>query len=113
MELWNFAKQIAQSEGRKDDWVYVVDTYKSIGGKEMTMFLIGKDGKYEVLGEAPNELVLLTDKVGELSTIEKSEIKRYKKKFLKRVEGGKELKKSLVIDGKRVSATVYLESTFK
>lgn len=112
MELWNFAKQIAQSEGRKDDWVYVIDTYKSIGGKEMTMFLLGKGIKFEVLGEAPNGEVILTDVNGDIKMIEKSEIKNYKKKFLKRIDG-KELKKSFLLAGERVSVIIYENSTFK
>lgn len=113
LELWNFAKQIAQSEGRKDDWVYIVDTYKATGGKEMTMFLIGKGGRFEVLGETNQKKVILVDKHGELSVIEKSEVKTFKKKFEKRSNYEKEIKKSTVIDGEKITVNVLVGGEFK
>lgn len=108
--LWDFAKQIAQSDGRKNDWVYIMDIYKSIGGKEMAMFIITNNGKFEVLGEASPDLVLLANKQGELSTIKKSEMKKYRKKFYKRdFLNYEEVKKSVTVNGKKITTTVFLE----
>lgn len=109
-QLWNFAKQIAQSDGRKNDWVYVVDIYKSIGGKEMVMELNGSKGRYEVLGEASPSLVLVTDSNGEIKTIEKSEISTFKKRFYKRdAESLKGIEKSVIVEGKKHDLILYLE----
>lgn len=110
-ELWDFAKQIAQSDGRKNDWVYIVTVYKSIGGREVVMEISGLEGRYEVLGEASPSLVLVSDKNGEVTTLEKSVIKGYRKKFNKRdVESVDKIKKSVLIEGKTYNLELYIST---
>jgi len=109
-QLWDFAKQIAQSDGRKNDWVYVVDVYKSIGGKNLKMEIQNETGRYEVLGEASQALILVCDSNQELQAIQKSDFKKFKKKFVMREkEPEKTVKKSLLIDGKLQEAIIYLD----
>jgi hypothetical protein len=114
LELWNFAKQIAQSDGRKNDWVYVVDVYKSIGGNEMLMEIYGEKGRFEVLGEASPSLVLVSSKDGDILTLEKSEFKTFRKKFHKRnVEGAKVIQKSITVEGKQHDVILYIDAIIK
>lgn len=86
-ELWTFAKSIAQSDGRKDDWTYVMDVYKSIGGKEMCLMIYNNGARYEVLGETDDGKVLVATPTGEKMAIEKSVYTKSRKKFFRR-EGG-------------------------
>lgn len=110
-ELWNFAKSIAQSDGRKNDWVYIVDIYKSTGGKDMKMEVTSNRGKFEVLGEASPSSILVSDKDGEVQTIEKSEFKRLKKRFYSRSESEREIQKSVTVEGKKHEITLYIDSS--
>jgi hypothetical protein len=114
LELWNFAKQIAQSDGRKNDWVYVVDVYKSTGGSEMVMEIVSEKGRFEVLGEASPSLVLISNKNGDVSTLEKSEFKTFRKKFHKRnIEGAKIIQKSVTVEGKKHDVILYIDAIIK
>lgn len=109
-ELWDFAKQIAQSEGRKNDWVYIVDVYKSIGGTQMTMEIYNETGRFEVLGEAPDSSMFISDKDGNVDVIEKSELKKFRKRFYEReVSKKKFVKKSVSIDGVEHQVSLYLD----
>lgn len=109
-ELWDFAKQVAQSEGRRNDWVYIVDVYKSVGGKEMTMEIYNEKGRFEVLGEAPNSKILISDKNGNIGTILKSELKTFRKRFYeKEIHKAEFVKKAIEIDGKKCHITLYLD----
>ncbi len=109
-QLWDFAKQIAQSDGRKNDWVYVVDVYKSIGGKNLKMEIANETGRYEVLGEASQALILVCDSNYELKTILKSEFKKFKKKFIMREkEPQRTMKKSIMVDNSPQEVMIYLD----
>lgn len=109
-ELWNFAKQVAQSEGRKNDWVYIIDVYKSSGGNKMTMEITNETGRFEVLGEAPNSRIFISDKKGNVGTITKSELKTFRKKFYEReLDKTEFIKKSVEIDGEKHDVTLYLD----
>lgn len=87
-QLWTSAKHMAQADGRKDDWVYVVDIYKSMGGKSMQLMLLAEDGKrYEVIGEVPNSSdVIVKSLDGATEHFERAFYKKSKKKF-NRIEG--------------------------
>lgn len=83
-QLWTSAKHIAKVDGKEYDWVYVVGVYKSMGGMSMalTVFLDGK--RQEVIGETADGMVVLCDKNGHTTNIEKSIFEKSRKKFMKR-----------------------------
>ncbi|MNW28238.1 hypothetical protein D3C74_50600 [compost metagenome] len=106
-ELWTSAKHIAQSDGRKDDWAYVIDVYKSIGGQEVSLFVFLQEGRYEVLGEINHEELLVCGPDMELSSMEKAAYSKARKKFLKRDNAATPVERSLSHSGKIYKALVY------
>ena len=110
-QLWDFAKQIAQSEGRRNDWVYIIDVYKSVGGFEKTLFILTESGKKEVHGEASDDDVLVSDVHGKLEVMKKSDYKRCKKKFYNRdLTGADTIEKSIKHNGKMVGTKLYINA---
>jgi len=110
-ELWNFAKNVAQAEGRRQDWVYIVDLFKSSGGTDMMMEIYGERGRFEVLGETTNGNVLIGDKQGTVSVIQKSEMKSFRKKFHKiEVDANNIVRKSLHVEGKTEEVLLYINA---
>lgn len=110
-ELWTSAKHIAQSDGRKDDWVYVIDVYKSMGGTTVALMIFTEGKRLEVMGEAGDNLLLACNSQGELEVLDKSLYTKSRKKFLKRdTAGAKPLKKSLTWNNKTYSAIVYKDA---
>lgn len=107
---WDFAKQIAQSDGRKDDWIYVVDIYKSIGGQQVALLMYGESGfQCEVCGEVSPTQVLIS-KQGELEVVERNFLKKSRKKFVKRnLEEFVKSDKSLEFEGQLYTTPIYTE----
>ncbi|WAB25171.1 hypothetical protein M3_0220 [Lysinibacillus phage vB_LfM_LysYB1] len=109
--LWTSAKHIAQSDGRKEDWLYVMDVYKSIGGTEVALMIQANGKRHEILGEAGSDGILVCNSVGELDVIDKSIYKKARKKFLKRdITGATPMQKSLSKDGRQFNATIYKDA---
>lgn len=110
-ELWTSAKHIAQSDGRKDDWAYVVDVYKSIGGTSVALMIFANGKRQEIMGEVNADELLVCDSVGELEIISKSVYTKAKKKFLKRdITGATPMEKSMSRNGKVYTATVFKDA---
>lgn len=110
-ELWTSAKHIAQSDGRKDDWVYVIDVYKSIGGTQVALMIFADGKRHEVLGEVNEDEILACNNVGELEIISKSVYTKARKKFLKRdITNATPIQKSLQRGGKLYTATIYKDA---
>jgi hypothetical protein len=110
-ELWTSAKHIAQSDGRKDDWVYVIDVYKSIGGTGVALMIFTEGKRLEIIGEINQAELLACSSIGELEVIDKSLYTRARKKFLKRdIAGAKPVKKSLTWKDKTFSAIIYKDA---
>lgn len=110
-ELWTSAKHIAQSDGRKDDWVYVIDVYKSIGGAAMALMIFADGKRHEIIGEVGEKEILVCNGYGELEVLEKSLYTKARKKFLKRdITGAKPLKKSLIWNDRTYSTTIYKDA---
>lgn len=83
-ELWTSAKHMAQLDGKKTDWLYIISLYKSIGGQSMAL-TINVDGKQlEVLGEVENGNILMADESGVVSELEEEVVRKARKKFMKR-----------------------------
>lgn len=112
-ELWTSAKHIAQTDGRRDDWVYVMDVYKSMGGSKVALVIFSGGERHQILGEANENMVLTQNSLGELSLVEKSLYKRSKKKFHKQDNSkATVMKKSIVKDGQTYTAVVYKNAKF-
>jgi hypothetical protein len=110
-ELWTSAKLIAQSDGRKDDWVYVIDVYKSIGGTSVALMIFADGKRHEIVGEVSATEILACNSYGELEVLDKSLYTRARKKFLKRdITGAKPMKKSITWHSKTYSTVIYKDA---
>ncbi|MNM90987.1 hypothetical protein D3C81_1032690 [compost metagenome] len=111
--LWTSAKHIAQADGRKDDWIYVIDVYKSIGGNSLALMIFSPEGRHEVLGEVGVDNVLIHHSSGELQVIEKSVYTKSVKKFLKKqASGNKLIEKALTYKGNDYKASIDVGAKF-
>lgn len=59
---WVEAKKFIEEQGMKNNWIEVVDYYRQIGGKHVTVFVAINKVKYMILEATIDEQVILVDK---------------------------------------------------
>lgn len=107
-QLWISAKHMAQVDGRPYDWVYVTSLYKSMGGTQMALTIFVDGQRIEVVGESNNGNIVVCNKYGEVSEIEKSIYEKSRKKFMQRdlSKAQPTQKVEVEIKGKREKLTI-------
>ena len=59
---WIEAKKFIEEQGMKNNWIEVVDYYRQIGGKHVTVFIGIDKVKYMILKATTDDKVILVDK---------------------------------------------------
>ena len=59
---WVKAKKFIEEQGMKNNWIEVVDYYRQIGGKHVTVFIAIDKVKYMILEATTDDKVILVDK---------------------------------------------------
>lgn len=81
--LWERAKNIANSQNKSSDWVFIVDIYHYLGGCKKTLYADIGDKKYIVIGNFSKDKDLLYDfKKGSYEIFNSSDVRVSKKSFV-------------------------------
>ena len=81
--LWERSKNIANSQNKSSDWVFIIDIYHYLGGSKKTLYAELGDKKYIVIGHSSTDKDLLYDfKTGSYELFNSSEVKVSKKSFV-------------------------------
>lgn len=59
---WKEAKKFIEEQGMKNNWIEVVDYYRQIGGKHVSVFVAINKIKYMILEATIDNQVILVDK---------------------------------------------------
>lgn len=78
---WNYAKKVVSSGGHKNNWIYVIDFYNSIGGKNVNIFCAIEQEKFRILYMLDDDSVLLLDKKDNLVSEEYEIVEESRKIF--------------------------------
>lgn len=59
---WIEAKKFIEAQGMKNNWIEVIDYYRQIGGRHVTVFVALDKVKYMILEATTDNNVILVDK---------------------------------------------------
>ena len=83
--LWERAKNIASSQNKASDWVFIVDIYHYLGGNKKSLYVMLDDVKYFVVGKfsSNQDLLINSKKIGDGYIVKSStDIRISKKSFV-------------------------------
>lgn len=78
---WNYAKKVVSSGGHKNNWIYVIDFYNEIGGKNVNIFCAIEQEKFRILYMLDDDSILLMDRNNNLVIEEYQVVEESRKIF--------------------------------